>query len=299
MSALTYATAQLLRVMPRAQVGQALGRLADVQWSSGIGRAVVGLYSRLYDVELEDCVEQRGWRSFDAFFTRGLREGTRPVDRDTRAIVSPADGRVASMGRVDEGLTLLVKGRPYRVGELVGSEEEARRYAGGLACVIYLSPRDYHRVHAPIDGTLRSIRSLPGDYYPVNSIGMRHVPNLFVRNRRVSIVIEAPPAMGIGRVTIVMVSAMIVGRVTVTGIAARDVPFGEHLLDIGVKKGDEIGVFHLGSTAVMLTEKGAAARWTTEEGAVRLGERIATCDAPAASARDASVSRPSSPTGPG
>jgi phosphatidylserine decarboxylase len=265
--------------MPRAQVGQALGHLADVRWSSGLGRAVVGLYSKVYEVDLHDCAERGGWRSFDAFFTRGLREGTRPVDTDARAMVSPADGHIGSMGRIDEGSTLLVKGRPYRVGELVGDEDEGRRYAGGLACIIYLSPRDYHRVHSPVGGTVRTIRSLPGDYYPVNAIGMRHVPNLFVRNRRVSIEIETPKETGIGRVTIVMVSAMIVGRVTVTGIAARDVPFGEHALDVRVEKGDEIGVFHLGSTAVMLTQRSAALRWTVSEGAVRFGERIAMSDA--------------------
>ena len=89
MSALTYATAQLLRVVPRAQVGQALGRLADLRWSAGVGKAVVGLYSRVYNVELGECQEE-GWSSFDAFFTRGLREGARPVAVDPRAIVSPA-----------------------------------------------------------------------------------------------------------------------------------------------------------------------------------------------------------------
>jgi phosphatidylserine decarboxylase len=275
MSAFTYATAQLLRVVPRAQVGHALGRLADAPWPSGIGRAVVGLYSRVYDVEFCDCAKRGGWPSFDAFFTRELREGARPVDRDGHAIVSPADGRIASLGRVDETSRLLVKGRPYSVGELVGSEAEGRRYAGGLACVIYLSPRDYHRVHSPIGGQLQMIRSLPGDYYPVNNVGLRHVPNLFVRNRRVALVIEAPPETGLGRVTIVMVSAMIVGRVTVTGISARDVPLGEHMLDAPVEKGDQIGVFHLGSTAIMLLEKSASACWTVTCGAVRFGERIA------------------------
>ena len=269
MSALTYATAQLLRVVPRARVGQALGRLADRPWSSAVGRAVVGLYSRAYDVDLGEC-EAAGWSSFDAFFTRGLREGARPVDPDPRAIVSAADGQIAAMGRIDDKSTWPVKGRPYRIGELLGSEEDGRRFDGGRACVIYLSPRDYHRVHSPVRGTLVSVRSLPGDYYPVNSIGMRHVPNLFVRNRRVAIAIDAEPydADGIppgprgrsARVTIVMVSAMIVGRITVTGIAARDVPLGEHRLDLPVDKGQEIGVFHLGSTAVVLVPKETARR---------------------------------------
>jgi phosphatidylserine decarboxylase len=274
MSALTFATAQILRVVPRARVGQALGWLADLQWSPIIGRAVVGLYSRAYGVALGEC-KSDVWRSFDAFFTRGLRDGARPVDQDPRGYVSAADGCLASMGQVDGKSTWLVKGRPYRVDELLGSHEEARRYEGGLACVIYLSPRDYHRVHSPVRGIVRHVRSIAGDYYPVNSIGVRHVPNLFVRNRRVAIAIDASLDSGLGTVTLVMVSAMIVGRITVTGIAARDVPFGDHLLNVPVEKGGEIGVFHLGSTAVVLFPKEASAEWTASEGPVRLGERIA------------------------
>jgi phosphatidylserine decarboxylase len=274
MSALTYATAQILRVIPRARVGQALGRLADLRWSPGVGRAVVGLYSRAFDVELGECTSAR-WNSFDAFFTRGLRDGARPIDPDPRAYVSAADGTLASIGRVDKRSTWVVKGRPYRVDELLGSDEDARRYEGGLACVIYLSPRDYHRVHSPIGGVIRHVRSIPGDYYPVNSIGLRHVPNLFVRNRRVAIAIDSAPQSGLGRVTLVMVSAMIVGRITVRGFAARDIPFGEHTLDEPVEKGGEIGVFHLGSTAVVLFPREASAEWSVSEGPVRFGERIA------------------------
>jgi phosphatidylserine decarboxylase len=289
MSALTYATAQLLRVVPRAQVGQALGRLADLRWPSGVGKAVVGLYSRVYDVELGEC-ESPAWGSFDAFFTRGLRKGARPVDTDPRAIASVADGHIGAMGPIDASSTWPVKGRPYRVGELLGSEEEGRRFEGGRACVIYLSPRDYHRVHAPVRGTIRSVVSLPGDYYPVNAIGMQHVPNLFVRNRRVVIAIDTggatstwpgdtAPGARLGRVTIVMVSAMIVGRITVTGIEARDVPLGTHRLDLPIDKGEEIGVFHLGSTAVVLVERAARAEWTLPPGPVRFGERIAMTSA--------------------
>src|ERR1700722_14202415 len=103
MSAVTYATAQFLRVLPRARIGKALGRLADRRWSGPVGRAVVGLYSRVYDVKLDECVQNGGWSSFDAFFTRRLRDGTRAVDPDPRVVVSPADGRIESMGSVDEG----------------------------------------------------------------------------------------------------------------------------------------------------------------------------------------------------
>jgi len=115
---------------------------------------------------------------------------------------------------------------------------------------------------------------MPGDYYPVNAIGMRHVANLFCRNRRVAIEIDA--ASGVGRVTVVMVVAMIVGRITTIGLDASDTPFGDHVFDppLRVAPGQEIGVFHLGSTAVVLAEPSAAGPWLLSEGPVRYGQAL-------------------------
>jgi phosphatidylserine decarboxylase len=274
MSAVTYATAQILRVLPRARIGRAIGQLADRRWSGPVGRAVVGLYTRMYDVSLDECVQNGGWANFDEFFTRELREGAREVDADPTAIVSPADGSIESMGTIEADGTFVVKGRPYSVAELVGGEQEAARFVGGQGCVVYLSPRDYHRVHAPVGGTIRRIRSMPGDYYPVNAIGMRHVANLFCRNRRVAIEIDGDAKRG--RTTVVMVVAMIVGRITTVGIEARDVPLGDHVFDppVRVARGDEIGIFHLGSTAVLLAEPRRGRDWVVKEGPVRYGQAL-------------------------
>lgn len=273
MSAVTYVTAQILRVLPRARIGQAIGRLADRRWSPAVGRAVVGLYSYVYGVALDEY-EHREWASFDAFFTRRLRGGLRPLAADPAAVVSPADGRIESTARIDDSCSLMVKGRPYAVADLIGDANEARRYAGGAGFVVYLSPRDYHRVHAPVSGTIHRIRSMPGDCFPVNAVGMRHVPNLLCRNRRVSIEIDTEG--GRGRVAVVMVVAMIVGRVTTVGIHARDVPFGVHNFapPLVVGRGDELGAFHLGSTAVVLVESVAEGSWLAGAGPVRYGEAL-------------------------
>jgi phosphatidylserine decarboxylase len=249
-----------------------MGRLADHAWHPWLGSAVVQLYARLYDVRFEECVESGGWESFDAFFTRELKDGARPVDADPASIVSPADGRIDSMGRVDEGQSFLIKGRPYQVKELVGDAAAAARYVGGGACVVYLSPRDYHRVHSPVDGVVRRVRSMPGDYFPVNAVGVEHVPKLFAVNRRVAIEIESDAH---GLVTVVMVAAIVVGRITVSSILERDVPLGEHAVDFPVRRGDELGMFHLGSTAVVFVEKRGLEKWTVTDGAVRYGEAIA------------------------
>jgi phosphatidylserine decarboxylase len=272
MSALTFAAAHILRVLPRQRVTRFVGKLAERRWSPPVGRAVVGIYSRAYHVSFDECVQREGWDSFDAFFTRELRAGARPLDPDDNRVLSPADGRLESMGRIEKDATFLVKGQLYSVEELVGDPNDAERYVGGGGFVVYLSPRDYHRVHAPVSGTITTIRSMPGDYYPVNAIGMRYVPHLLVRNRRVAIAIETA---AFGRVTVVMVAAMVVGRITVTGIDARDVPFGTHALDLHVERGGEIGQFHLGSTAVVLLENTALERWLAVEGPVRYGQAVA------------------------
>ena len=278
MTAATYAAAQLLRVLPRTHITRAVGRLCDARLPTALSTAVVGLYARAYDVALEDTVDPVGaWGSFDAFFTRALRDGARPIDVDADAVVSPSDGRIEAIGPGDRGGRFRIKGRDYTVAELVGDAAEADRYDGGQFVVVYLSPRDYHRVHAPVGGAVTVVRSMPGDLYPVNSIGERHIPSLFARNRRVAIVIDPVDGSARGRVTVVMVGAMIVGRITVTGVAGRDVPVGDHPIapPRSVARGDEIGVFHLGSTAVVFVEKGASPAFTAPLGTIRMGQALA------------------------
>lgn len=266
MTVATYAAAQLLRVLPRARITRMMGRLADIPLHPVVSDAVIGLYVRAYDVNLGDTVPPEGsFPSFDAFFTRPLRDGARPITADPAAFVSPADGRLEDAGPVHAGGKLTIKGRAYEVADLVGDPAEVARYEGGQFAIVYLSPRDYHRVHAPVAGKITMIRSLPGDLFPVNSIGERHVPRLFSTNRRVAIVIDTPTQ---GRVTVVMVGAMVVGRITVSALPARDVPLGEHVIDppMAVARGDEIGMFHLGSTAVVFAEKGTSALWRRPNG---------------------------------
>ncbi len=273
MTVATYAAAQLLRVLPRVRITRAVGRLAEAKIPAAMSRAVVGAFVRAYDVALEEAEDPAAtFESFDAFFTRRLALGQRPLEGDEHTLVSPADGRLDAFGPVEPGGRFVVKDRPYTAAELLGDAGEAERYRGGTFGVVYLSPRDYHRVHAPIGGRIGVIRSLPGDLFPVNSIGERHVPRLFAINRRVVIPIDTEQR---GRVTVVMVGAMIVGRISVPFIDARDVPEGEHRLEPAARvgRGDEIGVFHLGSTAVIFTEPGVPAI-DRALGAVRLGEAL-------------------------
>ncbi len=270
----TYAFAQLLRVLPRTRITRVVGRLCDLPLPGVVSRAVVGAYVRAYGVDLSEAEPLNGrgaYESFDAFFTRALREGARPYIAHDGALMSPADGRLDAYGTVDERAVIEVKGRPYLAADLLASDAAATRYRGGQFAVIYLSPRDYHRVHAPCPGRIVEVRSCPGDLYPVNAISEQHIPDFLVRNRRVAIEIDAG---ALGTLTVVMVAAMIVGRITVTGIDARDVPFGTHRFDepIPLALGQELSVFHLGSTAVVFCERDQVAAFDRPLGPIKLGE---------------------------
>ena len=147
----------------------------------------------------------------------------------------------------------------------------AERLAGGAFAVIYLSPRDYHRVHCPVDGRLGLVRGIPGDHYPVNSIGERHVPNLFAKNQRVALSVDTER---LGRVVVILVGAMIVGRITVRALGGQDTPLGVHRIEppLALSRGDEVGMFHLGSTVVLLAGKGVA--FSRRPGPVLYGDSL-------------------------
>jgi phosphatidylserine decarboxylase len=275
MSVASFAAVQILRALPRTRVSRAVGRLCDAPLPPGLSRAVVRLYVRVYGIDLDECQPRDGaYESFDQFFTRELRPGLRAICSNDKEVASPADGTIEAIGPIDQQGTLLVKKQRYTVADLIGDSTDAERYAGGQFAIVYLSPRDYHRVHAPVDGDITHVRSMPGDLYPVNAIGERHVPLLFSKNRRVAIVIDTP---ALGRVTLVMVGAIIVGRITVNVIPGQDVPLGDHGMSPPrpVRKGEEVGIFHLGSTAIVFVERGAAAPFTRATGPVRLGQSLA------------------------
>lgn len=279
MSVATFAAAQILRVLPRVRITRAVGRLADAAISARVSSTVVGIFSRAYAVDLDEAVHpEGGFESFDAFFTRRLRDGARQITAPADVVVSPSDGRLEAIGPITKDGRFQIKGRDYRADELLGSGDEATRYEGGSFAVIYLSPRDYHRVHAPVGGEVHAIRSMPGDLFPVNAIGERHVPSLFSINRRVAIPIDSPTH---GRVTVVMVGAMIVGRITVPMLDHHDVEIGTHRLEpaYALDRGGELGVFHLGSTAVVFTEPGVPPLGR-DLGPIRLGEPLHVSKAP-------------------
>jgi phosphatidylserine decarboxylase len=241
--------------------------------------AAVGGYVRAYGVDLTEVeVPPEGFRSFDEFFTRRLKPGLRPMDPDPRVLVSPADGTIEACGRLAPSAELVVKGMRYIAGGLLGDPREAHRYRGGNYLVIYLSPKDYHRVHAPTGGAVRRVGYVPGTLFPVNPIVSRHVPQFLARNERIAVLQQSAQH---GPITTILVGAMGVGLVTLCfddlvtndGLVSQTRNYADH--PIGIDRGEELGVFHLGSTVIVMTTAECVLDAHLQVGSrVRMGQTI-------------------------
>ncbi len=269
-----------VRALPRKRLSRALGRLAASSAPQSLVDVAVSAFVKAYDVDLSEVdTPPDGFRTFDEFFTRRLIAGARVVDPDPKALVSPADGRIEDLGRLTAGAELLVKGQTYSAADLMGDPEAAARYEGGHYFIVYLSPRDYHRVHAPTCGDVQYVRYVPGTLFPVNRIGTDHIPQLFARNERVAIVQESVVH---GVVTTIMVGAIGVGRIGLSFDDLQtnrgDAPGVRSYANspITLDRGDELGVFHMGSTAIVMTPPACALEIRLEAGvSVRMGEAVA------------------------
>jgi phosphatidylserine decarboxylase len=220
-------------------------------------------FLRGYAINMQEAAETDplSYPSFNAFFTRALARGARPVDGSEDGIISPVDGTVSQCGAIDGDAIIQAKGQHYSVRELLGGDSAAAaRYRGGQFACIYLAPYDYHRMHMPVAGKVLQTLYIPGDLFSVNAATARTVPRLFSRNERV--VCEF--ATKAGHHAFVMVGALFVGSIETVWNgeinppprprkAVRSLPAGAGL---ELAKGAEIGRFNMGSTVVMLFEPG-------------------------------------------
>lgn len=266
----------------------ALGRLESPRW---LIQAAIGAFARRYGVDLAEADRTLGdYRSFTDFFTRRLAAGARPLAEDPRALVWPADGTVAAGGRVEAGRMLQAKGIDYRVADLLGDQALAARFEGGAYRTVYLSPRDYHRVHAPWRGRLVRRIHLPGRLYSVSEATVAAIPGVFAGNERVVLVLEDP---NLGCWVLVLVGALIIGGIETPfegtinpPPASLDADRRWHEDPPRVARGDEIGLFRAGSTVIVLfapcrSEQHAVAQGEATEGsAVRMGEIMGRVCAP-------------------
>ena len=248
-----------------------------------LSRWLIDTVTRKFGVDLSEAElsDPRAYPSFNAFFTRGLKSGIRIADADPRAVLMPADGRISQCGRIDDGRIFQAKGRSFTAAELLGDADAAVPYASGVFATVYLSPKDYHRVHMPWTGTLVETVHVPGRLFSVGPAAVRIVPRLFARNERLVCHFDT----SFGPMAVVMVGALLVSGVETVWSGVEIPRYGDVVTvrdyrGAGITLGRfaEMARFNYGSTVIVLLPDGAAelATGLEAETAVRLGERLAT-----------------------
>ncbi len=289
-SALWRAVLRALGRLPQGALSRGFGRIADVRLPRPTRRAALGAVARALGMDLTEAeLPLDAYPSVNALFVRRLRPGVRSWPEAPDAAGSPVDGVIGRFGRIHGGRLVQAKGRWYSAAELLADADEARRYDGGEFLTLYLSPRHYHRIHAPCDGLIPAARHVPGALLPVNAPSVAHIPDLFARNERLICFLDG----ALGRVAVVAVGAYNVGRISAAfdpdwcaapgearGVTNRRRPaeaFRTYEPPVPVRRGDELMAFHLGSTVILLFEPGRA-RLEPGLGAgseIRLGNPIA------------------------
>lgn len=269
-------------LIPQHLLSRAVGCLAEaeMEW---VKNPLISLFIKQFDVNMNEAQRKTPaeFRCFNDFFTRELEDGARTIEGDASVLSSPADGAVSQLGEIVEGRVFQAKGQDYCLTELLGgSTERAEPFMGGEFATIYLSPKDYHRVHMPMTGKLREMIYVPGDLFSVNQTTAENVPRLFARNERVVCIFDTDK----GPMAMVLVGAMIVAAVE-TVWAGHVAPPRRELkvsefgvpVDVTLEKGAEMGRFKLGSTVILCHPKGVV-NWkdTLQAGTpLRMGEAIA------------------------
>lgn len=269
-------------LLPKGALTNFAGRIANARGGSrttALIRWFVGRYNVNMDEALDPDISH--YASFNEFFTRALRPDARPLaDAD---FICPVDGRISQFGTIDDEQIFQAKGHNFSTTALVGGDAElAAQFRNGSFANLYLSPRDYHRIHMPCDGRLTRMIYVPGDLFSVNPTTARGIPGLFARNERVVCVFDTAH----GPFVMTLVGATIVGSMATVWHGVVNPPRSSHVREwqyddqnIVLKKGDELGRFLLGSTVVMLFPKDVLAfnqAWQPAA-AVRLGETMANC----------------------
>lgn len=275
----------LQRLLPKQAVTSLMGRLAGAR-AGRFTHAVIRWFVARYRVDMDEAADPRieSYASFNEFFTRPLRQGIRPLAGS--AWLCPVDGAISQFGRIERDQLLQAKGHRYSTHALVGGDAAlARRFDDGHFATLYLSPRDYYRIHMPCDARLRRMIHVPGTLYSVNPVTVRNVPRLFARNERV--VCEFDSARG--PFVMALVGATIVGSIATAwhGVVSPPRPGSTRewrYADgaVALRRGEEMGRFLLGSTVVLLFAAGAIRfdpAWTPG-GPIRVGEAMG--DAPPA-----------------
>ena len=271
-------------IMPQLYLTQLAGWFAQQKWGA-VTHFVIKVFAKKYDVDMSEAKKENfsDYESFNQFFIRELKDDARKINENPTALCLPADGRVSQIGHIDDERLLQAKGHFFSLSDLLaGDEELVDTFKNGEFATIYLSPRDYHRVHMPCDATLRKMIYVPGDLFSVNPFLAEHVPNLFARNERVICVFDT----AFGPMVQILVGATITASMSTVWAGVINPPrTGEVKVwtyqgDSAIKltKGQEMGAFQLGSTVINLFPANSVtlAEHLEVDVPVRMGEILAT-----------------------
>jgi len=268
-------------LLPHHLLSRLVGMLAEAR-TLWIKNRLIGWFIRRYQVDMSEAQlpDPLAFDCFNAFFTRALKEGARPLEQTPGTILCPVDGAVSQIGDIGHGRVFQAKGHSFSTHELLGGDSaRAAPFLKGRFATLYLSPRDYHRVHMPISGTLREMIYVPGKLFSVNPLTASAVPDLFARNERVVCIFDT----ACGPMALVLVGAMIVASIETVWAGqvaplTRTVKRFSYDAPITLEAGAELGRFRLGSTVVLLFGE-QQVNWNSELGtgsSVRMGQRLAS-----------------------
>lgn len=227
----------LTELSSRKTISKWTGRFAKSRMSKGLIRPFI----KTYKIQLEEAEQPiESFHTLNQFFTRKLKPGARPIDAHPNSIISPVDGKITGMGRVHTGRMIDIKGQHYDLLALLNDSPRSVRYEHGYFIVLYLSPSDYHRIHAPVSGIFMDKEHIAGKVYPVHDFSMRHIPQVLSRNERL---VSYWQTEQFGEVAVVKVGALNVSSVR------YNEPLQEKIV-----RGEELAWFEFGSTVVVLIE---------------------------------------------
>ncbi|MFT5712581.1 MAG: phosphatidylserine decarboxylase [Glaciecola sp.] len=268
-------------ILPKHLVSRMVGWLAAAE-AGALTQFLIRAFIKAFKVDMSEAKysEPTHYNTFNAFFTRQLKDDLRPIDDNEKQLCHSVDGRVSQFGKIIGDAIFQAKGHNYSLTTLLGGKPElASAFKGGDFATIYLSPKDYHRIHMPIDGKLTDMLHIPGELFSVNPLTAANVPGLFARNERVVTIFNTPA----GKVAIVLVGATIVASIETVWAGNITPPAGKTVQhwqyeeqDIQLNKGDEMGRFKLGSTIIVCFEPNAVEFTDLQAGMLtRLGEPFA------------------------
>ena len=246
----------LQRILPKHFLSRVIAKLAESN-NRVLKNFLIEQAIKTFNINMDEAIsdELDSYQCFNDFFTRALKADARPLDMGEKVVTSPADGVISQAGKIRKNKVLQAKNVDYSLARLVGNSDQAKQYENGIFATIYLSPKDYHRVHIPAQGQLLSTRYIPGELFSVNQQTAEMVPNLFARNERLVCEFKSQQ---LGHFSVIFVGAMLVAGIeTVWGGmeqpgpgAVRENDYSEQ--NIHFSKGDEIGRFKFGSTVILL-----------------------------------------------